>query len=35
MDTQPLLEAIIATPIDQISRFRARLYEALEEFKAA
>lgn len=33
MDTQPIFEAILSMPIDAIGRFKARIYEALEEFR--
>ena len=33
MDTQAIMEAILSMPIDAIERFKARIYEALEEFR--
>lgn len=33
MDTQPLLETILTMPIDQIGKFKQRLYADLLEWK--
>lgn len=33
MDCQPLLETVLTMPIDQISKFKAKLYQDLEGWK--